>query len=82
MQEKERITDPMQPINVDMIVQEILTDMSLKDKAAIANTGPSSDPGLDTVFEELTRDDDETSKAVLRKIWEELHETYRIRRVK
>ena len=72
----------MQPINVDMIVQEILTDMSLKDKAAIANTGPASDPQLDTVFEELTREDDETSKAVLRKIWQELHESYRIRRLK
>jgi hypothetical protein len=72
----------MQPINVEMIVQEILTDMSLKDKAAIANTNPAIDMQLDTMFEELTREDDETSKAVMRKIWEELHQSYRIRRVK
>ena len=72
----------MQPINIDMIVQEILTDMSLKDKASIANTKPAADTKLDDVFEELTREDDETSKAVLRKIWQELHESYRIRRVK
>jgi hypothetical protein len=72
----------MQPIDIDMIVQEILTDMSLKDKAAIANTTPDAETQLDDMFEELTCEDDDTSKAVLRKIWEELHETYRIRRVK
>jgi hypothetical protein len=72
----------MQPIDIDMIVQEILTDMSLKDKAAIANTAPDGENRLDDVFEELTREDDETSRAVLRKIWEELYGTYRIRRVK
>lgn len=72
----------MQPIDIDMIVQEILTDMPLKDKAAIANTNPVDGARIEDVFEELTRDDDETSKAVLRKIMEELYETYRIRRVK
>ncbi len=72
----------MQPINIDMIVQEILTDMSLKDKAALANTNPASETRLDEVFDELTGDEDETSRAVLRKIWDELQTTYRIRRVK
>ena len=72
----------MQAVDIEMIVQEILTDMSLKDKAAIANTKPANGPELEDVFEELTREDDETSKAVLHKIWEELQETYRIRRVK
>ncbi len=73
----------MQPINIDTIVQEILTDMSLKDKAAIANTSATTaGRQMDDIFEELTRDDDETSKAVLRKIWEELYDSYRIRRVK
>lgn len=72
----------MQTVDIDMIVQEILTDMSLKDKASIANTNLTNRPEIEDVFEELTREDDETSKAVLRKIWEELQETYRIRRVK
>ena len=72
----------MQPIDIDMIVNEILTDMPLKDKVAIANTNPANETQLDDVFEELTREDDETSKAVLRKIWAELHDSYRIRRVK
>ena len=71
----------MQPIDIDMIVQEILDDMSLKDKATIANTSPAAPTHFDDAFEELTRDDDETSKAVLRKIWEELYGSYRIRRV-
>lgn len=72
----------MQTVDIDMIVQEILTDMSLKDKASIANTNLTNRPEIEDVFEELTREDDETSKAVLRKIWQELQETYRIRRVK
>ena len=72
----------MQPVDIDMIVQEILTDMTLRDKAAIANTNPATGTNLEDVFEELTREDDETSKAVLHKIWEELQDTYRIRRVK
>ena len=72
----------MQPIDIDMIVEEILTDMPLKDKAAIANTKPAPHTQLEEVFEELTHDDDETSKAVLRKIMDELYGRYRIRRVK
>lgn len=72
----------MQPIDIDMIVQEILDDMSLKDKAAIANTSPTTATQIEDAFEVLTREEDETSKAVLRRIWEELHDSYRIRRVK
>jgi hypothetical protein len=72
----------MQTVDIDMIVQQILTDMSLKDKAAIANTKQANGPELEEAFEELTREEDETSKAVLHRIWEELQETYRIRRVK
>jgi hypothetical protein len=72
----------MQPIDIEMIAQEILAGMPLKDKAAIANTNTAEGTPLEGVFDELTREDDETSKAVLRKIWDELQVTYRIRRIK
>ena len=48
----------------------------------IANSPPTPGPELDVLFEELIEDDDETGKAVMRRILEELQSTHRIRRVK
>ena len=72
----------MKALDIDQIVQEILTDMSLRDKAVIANSHPTPGPELDMLFEELLEDDDETGKAVMRRILEELQATHRLRRVK
>ena len=72
--------------SIDQIVQEILADMPLKEKAAIANLDEDKVPYLQYAFDvcvsgELGRDD-EMSKDVMHRIWEVLRDTHRVRRVK
>jgi hypothetical protein len=72
--------------NIDEMVQEILADMSLKEKAAIANVDKDKVSYLQYAFDVCIRsqlgEDDETSKDVMHRIWEVLRETHRVRCVK
>ena len=74
------------PSNIDQIVQDILADMPLKEKAAIANLNEGKVPYLQYAFETCIRSqlgkDDEMSKDVMQRIWEVLQETHRVRCVK
>jgi hypothetical protein len=74
------------PFDIDQIVQDILADMPLKEKAAIANIDEDKVPYLqyafDVVSEVNSGMDDEMSKDVMHRIWEVLQETHRVRCVK
>ena len=67
---------------IDQIVQDILADMSLKEKAMIANLDEEDVPYLQYAFDTLVGEDDEIGKNVMRRMWEMLQETHRVRRVK
>ena len=71
---------------IDQIVQEILADMPLKEKAIIANLDEDKVPYLQYAFDVCIRgqlsEDDEMSKDVMHRIWEVLQETHRVRCVK
>ena len=70
----------------DQIAQEILADMSLKEKTAFANLDENDIPHLQYAFDACVRGqigiDDELAKDIMRHIWEVLQETHRVRRVK
>jgi hypothetical protein len=70
--------------NVDQMVQEILADMPLKEKAAIANVDevPYLQYDFDTCIRSQLGKDDAMSKDVMHRIWEVLQETHRVRCVK
>jgi len=75
--------------NIDHIVQEILADMPLKEKAIIANLDEDKVPYLqylqyafDVCIRGQLGEDDEMSKDVMHRIWEVLQETHRVRCVK
>ena len=74
------------PKEIDQIVQEILADMPLKEKAIIANLDEGKVPYLQYAFDICIRgqlgEDDEMSKDVIHRIWEVLQETHRVRCVK
>ena len=71
---------------IDQTVQEILSDMSLKEKAAIANLDEDKVALLQYAFDVYTKDhfgsDDEFAKDVMHRIWKVLQETHRVRCVK
>ena len=71
---------------IDQIVQEILSDMPLKEKAAIANLDEEKIPYLQYAFDACVRSqlgqDDEIGKDVMHRMWEVLKGTHRVRRVK
>ena len=71
---------------IDQIVQDILADMPLKEKAIIANLDENKVPYLQYAFDVCIRSqlgkDDEMGKDVMHRIWEVLQETYRVRCVK
>ena len=62
---------------IDQIVNEILTDMSHREKDVTTPAEPSSVPQFDDAFGEIIQDDDEMSKDAMRRIWEELQNTHR-----
>jgi hypothetical protein len=70
----------------DQIAQEILADMSLKEKAAFANLDENDIPYLQYAFDVCVRSqlgiDDAIGKDIMRHIWEVLQETHRVRCVK
>ena len=72
----------LQKNDVEQIVQEILADMPLKEKAAIANLDEEGVPYLPCACDKLVGEADEMGKDVMHRIWEVLQETYRVRCVK
>jgi len=74
------------PNEIDQIVQDILADMPLKEKAAIANLEEEDVPFLQYAFEVCVRDqigqDDDLSEDVMHRIWKVLQKTHRIRSIK
>ena len=72
--------------NIDQIVQDILADMPLKEKAAIANLDEDKVPYLQYAFDACIRGqlgkNDKMSKDVMHPIWQVLQETHRVRSVK
>jgi hypothetical protein len=72
--------------DIDQIVQDILADMPLKEKATIANLDESDLPYLQYAFDTCIRSqlgkDDEMSEDVMTRIWVVLQETHRMRIVK
>ena len=72
--------------DIDQIVQEILADMPLKEKAIIANLDEDKVPYLQYAFDVCISgqlgEDDEMGKDVMHRIWEILQETHRVRFVK
>ena len=72
--------------NINQIVQDILADMPLKEKAAIANLDEDKVPYLQYAFDVCIRGqlgkDDEMGKDVIHRMWEVLQETHRVRCVK
>jgi hypothetical protein len=65
----------MQTKQINQIVDEIISDISKRDKTATADPESCAMPGLEDVVEELIQEDDETSRQVMRTIWKELQET-------
>ena len=72
--------------NIDEMFQEILAEMSLKEKAAIANMDEDKIPYLQYAFDVCIRSqigkDDEMIGDVMHRIWEVLQGTHRIRSLK
>jgi len=70
---------------IDRIVAEILATMSLKEKALIANMDEKSLPYLQYAFDVyISReagDDPESGPAIMKRLWQTLRETHRIRLV-
>ena len=67
---------------IDQIVQDILADMSLKKKAAIAKLDEEDAPYFQYAFDTLVGEDDEAGKSVMHRMWGMLQETHRVRCVK
>ncbi|GAB6906250.1 hypothetical protein DESC_190070 [Desulfosarcina cetonica] len=55
---------------VDQMIEEILTDITLKNPTPKANDLNAAQ--MDGIFNSLFEDEDATSKAVMHKIWSEL----------
>jgi hypothetical protein len=72
--------------DTDQIVQDLLADMPLRDKAAIANLAEEDIKYLQYAFDvcvtgQLGKDHEE-GKDVMYRIWKVLQETHRVRSVK
>jgi hypothetical protein len=70
---------------INILVQEILADMSLKEKAAIASLSHEDISRFHELFDNYLSgqlgQDNEMSRDVMHRIWEMLQETHRIRSV-
>lgn len=55
---------------VDQMIEEILTDITLKTPTPKANDLKAAE--MDGIFDSLFEDEDATGKAVMHKIWSEL----------
>jgi hypothetical protein len=71
--------------DIDQTVQEIIAEMPINEKAAIASLEEDKVPLLQYAFDFYLKDglgmDDETSKDIIHPIWKALRETHRIRSV-
>ncbi|PID39880.1 MAG: hypothetical protein CR984_05985 [Proteobacteria bacterium] len=74
---------PRQLRQIDQIVADILASMSLKEKALIANMNEKSLPYLQYAFDVyLTKEagnDPKSGQAIMKRLWQTLHDTHRIR---
>lgn len=74
--------EPPDP-DIDQIVADVLAGMSLKEKSLIANMDEKSLPYLQYVFDiYISReigDDPDTGREIMRRVWQALQETHRIR---
>ena len=74
------------PSDIDQIVQDILADMPLKEKAAIAKLDEDKVPYLQYAFDTCicsqTGSDDVLAKDVMYRIWKVLQKTHRVRVVR
>jgi hypothetical protein len=72
--------------DIGQIARDLLADMPLKEKTAIANLDEEDVPYLQYAFDVCVRDQlgkgDEQGKDVMHQIWQILQETHRLRRVK
>jgi hypothetical protein len=73
------------PLDMQRIVADILSGMSLKEKSLIAQMDEKSLPYLQYAFDvylsQDVGDDPETGQKIMRRIWQTLQETHRIRLV-
>jgi hypothetical protein len=71
--------------DINRIVADILSGMSLKEKALIANMDEKSLPYLQYAFDvylsQDVGDNPETGQEIMRRIWQTLQQTHRIRLV-
>jgi hypothetical protein len=71
--------------DINRIVADILSGMSLKEKALIANMDEKILPYLQYAFDvylsQDVGDNPETGQEIMRRIWQTLQETHRIRLV-
>ncbi|MCB2149397.1 MAG: hypothetical protein KQI81_23155 [Deltaproteobacteria bacterium] len=78
--------NPIDDLDIDRIVAVILSGMSLKEKALIARMDEKSLPYLQYAFDVyISRnigDDPETGQAIMKRVWQTLQETHRIRIVR
>jgi hypothetical protein len=72
--------------DMDRIVANILSGMSLKEKSLIANMDGKSLPYLQYAFDVYLAkdvgDDPDSGQEIMRRIWQTLQDTHRIRLVK
>jgi hypothetical protein len=70
-------------LDMDQIVADILSAMSLKEKSLIANMDEKSLPYLQYAFDvyisQNIGDDPEAGREIMKRIWRTLQETHRIR---
>jgi hypothetical protein len=71
----------MQTEYIDLIVNEILTDMSHRRKGSAVHADPSPVPDFEDAFGELIQEDDQTSRDVMHRIWKELRQAQGVSRV-
>lgn len=73
-------------LDMDRIVADILSGMSLKEKALIAHMNEKSLPYLQYAFDVyISRDigdDPETGREIMKRLWQTLQKTHRIRIVR
>jgi hypothetical protein len=74
------------PADLDRIVYDIIAAMSLKEKSLIANMDEKSLPYLQYAFDVYISpnvgDDPEMGRRIMRRVWQVLQATHRIRLVK
>lgn len=76
----------LSPMDMDRIVETILSGMTLKEKSLIANMDENSLPYLQYAFDVyISRDigeDPDAGREIMKRVWQKLQKTHRIRIVK